>query len=276
MTPVMVERCSSPTAALTELTALVNYVRVTVGGSDGDTWLPAERLVHDAPFLYDVMRSNMDARGIERDDVGLSLIVLGYAFRIASVAIGTWVLAGRTVDMSPGNVSIQFGRNRPNAVLIDRAEWVADGDPLNDDDDAARPDAESLAVLHRHLIDDHLAPMIDTSRRAARVGARMMWANVASSCASSFGALMEPLATHRLDLRAAAQRFFAAARPELRHTGSVVPIGPTWAWQRTACCLYYQIADASMCDECSLHDADTRTARFARILDETTRKDLAP
>lgn len=273
MTPVMVERCSSPTAALTELTALVNYVRVTVGEPDDDTWLPAERLVHDESFLYDVMRSNMDARGIERDDVGLSLIVLGYAFRIASVAIGTWLLAGRTVDVSPDKVSIQFGRNRPNAVRVERAAWADDIDGIDPHDGTDR--ADSLAVLHRHLIDDHLAPMIDTSRRAARVGERMMWANVASSCASSFGALMEPLATHRLDLRAAAQRFFEAARPELRHTGSVVPIGPTWAWQRSACCLYYQIADASMCDECSLHDADARAARVARILAETAQNDTA-
>ena len=38
-------------------------------------------------------------------------------------------------------------------------------------------------------IDGHLAPFVDTAHRSCRVGAALLWGNVAASCASSFGAV---------------------------------------------------------------------------------------
>ncbi|MFV0307788.1 MAG: IucA/IucC family C-terminal-domain containing protein [Desertimonas sp.] len=253
--------------ALAELTGLVGYIRVSVRGDEpaSEDWLPGASLVHDEGVLLTTMRTAMAGRGIDRDDIAMSLIVQGYAFRIASVAIGTWLLAGRAVDVSPANVSIQFGRNRPNAVLVERAAWVT-APPVGDESTA-----DEWAALHAHLIDDHLAAIIETSRRACRVGARMMWANVASSCASSFEALMDPRPDHRGATRTAVQRFFATARPELRTAGEVVVLGPTWAWQRNACCLYYRHAGGSMCGDCSLHDEPARQARYDRLLEEANR-----
>lgn len=252
---------ADPAEALDAVTRAVDYIRVTVGPG-GDDWLPAGPLVHHPDALYDTMRTTMEGRGIDRDDIGMSLLVQGYAFRIASVAIGAWLVGGGAehggvVDVAPGNVSIQFGRNRPNAVLLGHAGW------------AAAPAAD-WPDLHRHLIDEHLAVLVDTARRACRVGARMLWSNVASSCASSFGAFM-PSMEDRLDwLRAEAQRFFATARPELAAGGEVVPIGPLWAWQRHACCLYYQHAAGSRCSDCSLFTEAERTDRYARILAEVS------
>jgi len=253
----------TPRAALERLTALVPYVRVSVrdpDGHDGDDWIPGSKLVRDPEFLYSMMRSTMDAREIERDDIGLSLIVQGYAFRIASVAIGAWLVSGGVLDVAPENVSIQFGRNRPNAVLLDRAEWIAA--PSDEP-------ADTLAALHLHLVDGHMAAIIDTSRqatRSTRVGARMMWSNVATSCASSFGALMDPLPDERATIRRRADEFFACGRPELSAGGDIVPIGPKWAWQRNACCLYYLDPNGSKCGDCSLHTADERNDRYAALL----------
>jgi ferric iron reductase protein FhuF len=205
------------------------------------------------------MRSTMDARGIQRDDIGLSLIVQGYAFRIASVAIGVWLVSGGVPDVSPENVSIQFGRNRPNAVLLEHATWIAPPTQMP---------ADTLPMLHQHFIDDHMAVIIDTSRQSSRVGARMMWSNVATSCASSFGALMDPLPDERAAIRRRAEEFLAGARPELAAGGEIVPIGPKWAWQRNACCLYYLDPNGSKCGDCSLHSVAERTERYAALLAE--------
>lgn len=254
----------SPVAALDAVTGEVDYIRASVGDAETsfEEWVPGSSLVHDAQFLYDTMRSTMDARGVERDDIGVSLIVQGYAFRIASVAIGTWLVAGGCVDVTPENVWIQFDRNRPNAVLLDKAHWAVDP--------AAGDRTEQLAALHRHLVDDHMAPLVDTARSACRVGSRLLWSNIASSCASSFGAFMglngPPDRERWVRLRNEASAFFAAARPELAVGGDVVQIGPIWAWQRNACCLYYRHAEGSKCDDCSLHSPAERDARFGRIL----------
>lgn len=252
----------TPEAALARLTELVDYIRVSFADADrpatGD-WTSCSGLARDPDALYRTMRSTMDAREIERDDIGMSLIVQGYGFRIASVAIGAWLISGGVVDVSPENVSIQFGRNRPNAVRLDRAAWVA---PPSTDRH------HTLAVLHQHLVDEHLATIIETSRRACRVGARMMWANVATSCASSFGALMDPLPEEQAEIRADAERFFSAGRPELNAAGDVIPIGSKWAWQRNACCLYYLVPNCSKCGDCSLHTPDERAARYAHLLEE--------
>lgn len=244
-------------AALTEVSRLVDYIRITVGDAPADeNWVAADSLVHDADVLHDVMRTTMDGRGIDRDDIGMSLLVQGYAFRIASAAIGAWLVSGGVVDVAPSNVSIQLGRNRPNAVLLARAEWTV---PPDDND-------LDWTALHRHLIDEHLAIVVDTARQACRVGRKMLWSNIASSCASSFGAFMEPMGDRRAWVRTMAEDFLATARPELAAGGEVVPIASVWAWQRHACCLYYQHADTAKCEDCSLFSDDERQARYARIL----------
>lgn len=262
-------RAPAPSDALRRLTDLVGYIRVTVGADEphesdepNEGWLPAERLVHDDRFLYDTMRIASDGRGVERDDIGMSLLVQGYAFRVASVAIGCWMLGGGVVDVAPGNTSIRLGRNRPNAVRLDDLAWVSE--PVEDR-------AANLDVLHHQLVDGHLEPLVDTAGRATRAGNRMLWSNVATGCASAFGALMGPLPDEHEHIRDAALAFFDAARPELRRGGEVAAVGPTWLWQRNACCLYYQEADQQMCGDCSLHDEPARQERRQLALEEATR-----
>lgn len=251
-----------PENTLAHLTELVGYIRVSLADPRqpaGGDWIPGSELARNPDALYRVMRSTTDARQIDRDDIGMSLIVQGYGFRIASVAIGVWLISGGVVDVSPENVSIQFGRNRPNAVLLERAAWIAP--PTADRHD-------TLPVLHQHLVDEHLATIIAASRERCRVGERMLWSNMATSCASSFGALMDPLPDEHLAIRRSADRFFATGRPELRAGGEVVPIGPKWAWQRNACCLYYLAANGSKCGDCSLYTPDERAARYAALAQE--------
>ncbi len=63
--------------------------------------------------------------------------------------------------------------------------------------------------------------MVDTAHAACRVGAALLWGNVAASCAAAFGAFAgaPSLVARRGEIADRAASFFAAARPEVRDAG---------------------------------------------------------
>ena len=108
---------------LAQVTATVDYLRVSTGA---DRRRPAvvARAVRWSPIptsLLALVRSTAAGRGTDRDDVAMSLFVQGYAFRIASIAIGGWLLGDAVLDVSPASTAIALGRDRPNAVHLDAA-----------------------------------------------------------------------------------------------------------------------------------------------------------
>jgi len=234
---------------LAQVTAAVDYLRVTTGaGADAREWLPCASLVSDPEALVAVVGPTAAGRGTDREDVVMSLFVQGYAFRVASVAIGAWLIADAVLDVSPESTAIALGRDRPNAVRLDRPQLVDE-------------------QLHGHLIDRHLALLVDTAHRACRIGEALLWGNVGASCASSFGAFVEPLRERGvdIDIRERVEQFFATARPELARSGHVARVGGRWAWERNACCLWYQTASGFKCEDCSLWTPDERAARYVAM-----------
>ncbi|MGH9290406.1 MAG: hypothetical protein ACRD0V_19280 [Acidimicrobiales bacterium] len=235
---------------VSRITATVDYLRVSVGPPpSGEPWLACGPLVSDPEHLLGVVRSTAGSRGTEADDVAMSLFVQGYCFRVASLAIGGWLLGGVVIDVDPGKTSIAVGRGRPNAVRLDTAAVVGDQGGL-------------IESLHDVLIVGHLARLVDTAHRACRIGNALLWGNVGASCAASFGAFMDPLADRRVEIRDKVQSFFAAARPDVARSGRVVPVGSRWVWERNACCLWYQTAPAFKCQDCSLWSPEERAARY--------------
>jgi ferric iron reductase protein FhuF len=233
------------------LTATVDYLRIATGDDRERDWVSCSPLVTDPDALLDLVRATAAGRGTDRDDVATSLFVQGYAFRVASIAIGSWVVAGEVIDVDPRSMDIAIGRHRPNAVRLRAPSLVAADQPLR--------------ALHETLVEGHLAGLVATAHASCRVGEALLWANVAAACASSFGAFVEPLADRRLELREGIESFFAAARPELGRGGSVVPVGDRWAWERNACCLWYQTDGGSRCEDCSLWSPVERSARYASM-----------
>ena len=61
----------------------------------------------DPATLADLARATVAGRGTDRDDVALSLFVQGCAFRVASVAIGAWLLDGVVLDLDPQRAAIR-------------------------------------------------------------------------------------------------------------------------------------------------------------------------
>lgn len=234
---------------LDRITSTVDYLRVTVGdASEATDWLPCDRLVSDPDALGELARATAAGRGTDRDDVAMSLLVQGYAFRIASVAVGAWLLGDAVLDVSPAGTAIAIGRHRPNAVRLDEPRLVTTDDPLG--------------ALHPELVDGHLAPLVANAHRACRVGEALLWSNVGAACASAFGAFMGPLPDRHEEIRDRAAAFFAAARGELAGSGHVVPVGTAWAWERKACCLWYRTTDGSRCADCSLWSDEERRERY--------------
>ncbi len=244
------------------VTAAVGYLRITVGtgdtraedGGQAREWLGCEALVTNPSRLLDLARTTAALRGAETDQVAMSLLVQGYAFRIASTAIGAWLVGDTVLDVSPVTTSIAMGRDRPNAVRLAEARGI--------------PTDDTLASLHAALINDHLAPLVRAAHDACRVGEALLWGNVGASSAASFGAFVDPLPLRADDIRTRAELFFASARPEVRQSGRLVPVGRRWVWERNACCLWYKTKVGSRCQDCSLWTAEERRARYDEMLAE--------
>ncbi len=264
-----VEIAPEPDDVIAELLAAVSYLRIAAvsagaGGAAEEPreWLSCAELLARPERLTALTWGTKPARGTNDDTVALSLFMQGYAFRIASAAIGSFVLCGNALDVDPETTSLALGEYGPNAVRLDRPSLVrADGD---------------IAVLHDVLVERHLAPLVDACRRTGPIGDRLLWSNVASSCAASFGALVGPRADDRDRLRTLAERFFATARLELHRAGRLVRLGTgtRWVWERAACCLYYRTDKALQpdgeprkCNDCSLSTPAERSARYAELLD---------
>lgn len=232
--------------------ATVDYLRVSIGVDDDREWIDSQPLVSDPDALASVVASTAEGRGTDRDDVATSLFVQGYAFRVASIAIGVWLLDELVLDVDPTITSIALGRHRPNAVQLDEVRTAGEG----------------IGALHATLIDDHLAPLVANAHQSCRVGEALLWGNIGAGCASSFGAFMGPLDDRRSEIRDRAEDFFGSARPEVQASGRLVHVGPLWAWERSACCLWYQTESGFQCADCSLWSDEERQARYQKVLAE--------
>jgi len=242
---------AGPSALVDRLRSTVDYLRISIADA-GDEWLPCGPLLDDPRAFAAVVAPTRAQRGTDRDDVATSLFVQGYAFRIATVAVGSWLLDGSILGVAPDNVAIALGRGRPNAVNLTVA--------------TALPDA-SAADLAAALIDGHLAPLVDTAHRSCRVGAALLWGNAAAMVVAAFAAF-ELAPTHDgRTVRERAEDLLAASRPDVRNAGRLVPVGDGFAWERNSCCLWYRTESAWMCEDCSLRPAADREQRDAAMID---------
>ncbi|MEM8923376.1 MAG: hypothetical protein AAGD35_07715 [Actinomycetota bacterium] len=239
---------------INDVLATVDRLRIETGAEaeKHHDWLRCHDLLATPDHLQALAKTVAAGRGTD-SVAALSVFVQGYAFRIASVAIGSFVISGDVVSIDPQRTSIPIDRYRPAAVWLEELELVAaDGDP---------------SVLHRELVDRHLAALVDAAHGAARIGRPLLWGNIGSACAESFQTFVEPHAPDAKRIRSLAEEFFATSRPELTRSGRVAPIGdgPQWAWERNACCLWYrtEVSGGNKCDDCSLWTNAERRARHA-------------
>ena len=236
------------------LTSTVDYLRIAIGGPQDDAWLPCLTIVSDPAYLGSLAASTKAALGTDRDDVATSLFVQGYVFRIATVAVGSWLLLDTVIATDPATTTISLGRGYPNAVLLAPDSRILRGGGVDD--------------VHATLIDGHLAALVATAHESTKVGAALLWGNVAASSAAAFGAFAGAPGARSAVIADRVETFFARACPELRAGGEVVRVGDRFGWKRTSCCLWYRTEGGFLCADCSLRSASEHEARFATLATE--------
>lgn len=251
----------SKEAVLQELAQRVSYFRASSVAPAEEGWIGCGSLVAGGAPLAALIAQTGRGRGTEDQQVAASSFVQAYAFRLASIVLGAFALELPIPDPQPSNTAIRIDRHRPAAIA-----FLGDG--------LGSPDAHDVA---RVLLAEHCAPLIAAVRECVTVGERLLWGNVAASCAVVFRALDTAVETspatpaERTALQAStvihqrADAFLLAAAPWLNGLGAfetiVTPVRTGWYWNRTSCCLWYAAVGGTTCDDCSLLDRDTLAER---------------
>ena len=225
------------TEVLDAVQGRVSHLRAITDPSPGDDWLAC-----DAISPADLDAAIGPATDQVRDRaISASLLAQSYAHRVTSVSLASYAIGCPWPSPDAHATSIRLAGGRARALCF-RGETL--GGP---GDTAGLIDA----VFTRHLLG-----FTATVRQAQRLGQRLIWANVASSCASAFRAI-EGAARDRGDTaeqrraRQAGAEFMRRA-PWLEGTGGFEEDSGDWRWQRTACCLWYLTSGGRTCDNCSL------------------------
>ena len=103
-------------AALTQLTALVPFLRWRIGAIDGDELAGAD-LAADADRLAAVVAGSRPAWDLDDPVVLASLWWQAYAYRVAGTALACWLLTG----VGPVPLGVGVGRHRPSSIVCTAA-----------------------------------------------------------------------------------------------------------------------------------------------------------
>jgi ferric iron reductase protein FhuF len=255
---------------LSYLTADLGPVDVIRLGSGVDEiadgmWLSCHDLIADAEWLGRVIEGTGRAIGTEDQMVAGSIFVQGYAYRLLALAVACLTVNGVVPGSAPEATAIGLGRGRASKVgyvepaIYDVREGESAGAALSDPTIADR----GLALILEQVIEGHLRPLIGTTRRQVRIGERLLWGNVAASASTAFRTMEGCLGPRVIPL---GHRFFELGPPEIQGLGSflLLHVGERrgWFWERTNCCLFYQIEGHAKCADCSLTPTAERRAAY--------------
>jgi ferric iron reductase protein FhuF len=233
---------------LSEVVRHVSYLRASTA-LDGDDWVRCDALVGDDAVLRGVVERAAPGFGTDDLAVAASLFAQAYAFRAAGVALAAYALGLPVPDVAPASCAARVDKPRPSAVAHLSGT-------------VQEHDAPTLVAA---LLDGHLGPFVDHVHACFTVGARLLWGNVASSCAVAFRAV-ESSGADAAAVRERAEAFVAASGARFDGLGgfTTLTVGDRtgWFWDRTSCCLWYKASGGRFCDNCSLIEhAELRAQR---------------
>ena len=230
----------------------VSYLRAR-GAVDGDDWVSCAALASDPAILTGVVRATMAGFGTDDEAVAASLFAQAYAFRVAGVALAAFALDLPVPDVSAGATAVRIDKPRPSAVAY-----------LNPEVRRRR-----ATQLVDELVEQHFGGFVAAVHAVFRVGERLLWGDVAASCAVAFRAV-ESSGADGSAVRARSEVFVAAAAARFEGLGSFTTVRDGsregWYWDRTSCCLWFRTRSAQFCDNCSLIDASELSAQRVREL----------
>ncbi len=223
---------------LGEVASRVDHLRADTP-APGEGWLDCDAIGSEA--LERVIDSATEAEGDRQ--VTASLLAQSYAHRVTSISLASYAAGLPWPQPSAAALSVRLADGRARTVHFR---------------DKRLGEAADVGGLVQAVFEDHLYGFMETLQSVQRLGQRLIWANVASSCASAFRAIEGAArdrgdVDERLGARKRAMQFFKEAR-RLHGTGSFVD-DEQWLWQRTACCLWYRTSGGRLCQGCSLRNA---------------------
>jgi ferric iron reductase protein FhuF len=219
----------------------VDYLRASTELSPEGGWYDCDAIgVADLDASIDVAVAESPEEVRDRQ-VSASLLVQSYAHRIAAVSLAAYAVGLPWPSPAAAATSVRLAGHRARAL---RFRTAGLGDP------------DDVSGLVEQLFPGHLSSFVTVVRGSERLGERLLWANVAASFAAAFRAVEGAArdrgdSSERADVRRRADDLFRHASP-LDGTGGFDAESDDWAWQRSACCLWYRTSGGRMCEGCSL------------------------
>ncbi|MEW1911628.1 (2Fe-2S)-binding protein [Kitasatospora sp. NPDC085895] len=216
------------------------YFAVRTGQAPPAGFRPLRELYAAGPDGPLAARIGQAARqmGTREPRVAASVVHLGLASRLWSVALGVAALGGVVPDLHP---------DRAHGTLPARGTfelWLPDR-PTAADSPLADGLRQAVAV-------ENLAPLAAAVRSVAPVAERLLDGNAASALVGAGRVLAAaPSVRHT----GAARRAEALVRdlldtPPLEGAGSVTATDRPLAFRRSSCCLYYRVPGGGVCGDC--------------------------
>ena len=241
-------------AVLASVADHVSYLRASRTTS-GDDWMGCGEIIADPAKLAEVVRRTKIGFATDDDAVAASLFTQAYAFRVAGVALAAHALDLPLPNVRPDATAVRVDTPRPSAVAY------------------LDPEVQRLApsAFAEVLLAGHFGPFVESIHREFRVGERLLWGNVAGSCAMAYRAV-ESSGADKMQVRERAEEFLAAAREWFDGLGRFTTVERAgrdgWFWDRTSCCLWFRTESGQLCDNCSLIDVVELHERRVREVSE--------
>jgi ferric iron reductase protein FhuF len=181
--------------------------------------------------------------------IAASLTVQGIAMRLGGSVLAALALHRTLLRVRPEDIHIAA-----TGPMFDIAISAASVSQVDDRDDA-------LTAWAEHWLDGHFRTLVDDVAAAHRVGAALLWGNVASAVAASF--VFFDWWSPSSDARGWAERALEFGAPPLGRSSSLADVtvrGRTGLRsERSSCCLAKLIPDGHICPTCpKVSDAERR------------------
>lgn len=262
--------------ALCRVGGALSYLRAATGpvagaarpgsvAEDGQ-WMKCDELLASPVWLEATVRSSGGRLGTGSAAVAASLFVLGYSYRVVTLAVSCILMSGTIPSSSPQAFAVAMSSGRPALVSYckPRALVLAPGlAPGLTPGPAAFADrelvGEALSFIVDDAVDGHLRLLVDAICSRIRVGRRLLWGNVAASSAVAFRTMEGTLGDW---VKPIGERFFEIVPSELQGQGNFLAVEHAgrsgWYWERRNCCLNHRLPKGVRCGDCSLTPPDQR------------------
>lgn len=275
-TSILEDACAAVKALVPYLRAEVGDARTYVDDShnpaDGE-WIRCHELVSSPSVLESVIRSTGQRLGTDDPVVAASLFVQNYSYRVLTQAVSCALVRGVVPDSRATSMAVTLSKGRPTAVAYtDPGALLVSG--ASETPSTAFRDPQAVGAFFDLVvslgIDEHLLPLVSSTRERVRIGERLLWGNIADSMAVAFTTMEGCLGSWVRDI---GEAFFTVGPPQLQGLGSFLAVEHAgrlgWYWERSSCCLYDRLPGKIRCSGFSLTPIDERHAAYRSSLENS-------